>query len=431
MRSIDRWKRLLRGVTLAAGFAVLGAGCDIDSLLDVQPLDQVPAEGLTAPANAELLVNGAIADFECAYGAYVALTGVVAQEMVDATQTAARWPAERRDFAGEAEQSQYATFGCTGLGVYIPLQTARWSAENILGALQEWTDQELADLGFDRQELIAKAAAYAGYSNLLLAEGFCSVALDLSGEMSTAEVFQRAIDHFTTAMNAAQTAGLDSLVNLAHVGRARAYLNLGDGASAVADASQVPDGFEYFAQAEPGEFSTRHNRLFAQNGPLEQNGGDALSVGSEYIDFQHMGEADPRVPVSDFIRTENEGTDLYFQEKYTSLGDDIPLATYTEAQLIIAEVQLGQTAVDIINDLHDAAGITADFAGGTDAEILAHVLEERQAELWLQGQRFNDIERNNLDLVPAPGEAYRKGGEYEDARCLPLPLIEIRNNPNI
>lgn len=429
MTSIHAMKRLLGGPGLVMALAVMISGCDLDSLLDVNPVDRVPAEGLTIPSNAELLVDGAIADFECAYGAYVALSGVVAGELIDATQTAARWPAERRDFGDEADQSQYATFGCTGLGIYEPIQTARWSSENILFALQGWTDAEMDDLGFDRQELMATAAAYAGYSYVLLGEGFCSAAINLSDEMQPSEVFDSAMVRFNTAIAAAEAAGRTDLEALAHVGAARTLLNLGRGSEAVAHAQQVPAGFVWSAEAS-GDFSVRANRVFAQNGPPPL-GGTALSIGVPYRSFQHMGLDDPRVDVSDFVRTNNDGTDVYFQLKYESLDDPLPLATWEEAQLIIAEVELGQTAVDIINTLHAAAGLPATFASTDDGEILAHVIEERQAELWLEGHRFNDIERHNIPLDPAPGTAYRKGGEYEDARCFPLPFVERRNNPNI
>jgi hypothetical protein len=420
--------RVIRLTVLGLLVLVAGVACDLNELLEVDPVDRIPAEGLTVPANAELLVNGAIADFECAYGAYVALSGVVAGELTDATQTAARWPADRRDFSQTSYQSQYGTFGCTGLGVYVPLSTARWSAENILFALIDWTDAELSDLGFDRQELIAKAAAYAGYSYLLLGEGFCSMAIDEGPELTPTQVFELAVERFTTAMEAAQQAGESDLQNLAGVGRARAYLNLGQDAAALADAQAVPAGFVYSTTAS-GDFSVRSNRVFAQSGPPPL-GGTALSVGESYREYLHYGEEDSRVPVSDYIQTNNDGTDVYFQLKYGSLDDPIPLATYDEAQLIIAEVQGGQTAVDIINAFHEAAGLTP-FEGGTEAEILAHVIEERRAVLWLEGHRFNDIERHMLPLVPAPGTPYRKGLAYSDYRCFPLPDIEIRNNPNI
>lgn len=416
----------------ALGLFVAASGCGIDELLEVDPVDRIPAEGLTAPANAQLLVNGAIADFECAFGAYVALSGVVSGELDDATQTASRWPADRRDFSQNAYQSQYGTFGCTGLGVYVPLSTSRWSADNILTALQGWTDAELADLGFDRQALLATAAAYAGYSYLLLGEGFCSMAVDAGPELTPAAVFQLAVERFGTAIQAAQAAGDDDLLNMARIGRARASLGLGDETAALADAQAVagavPADWEYDASAS-GDFSSRANRIFSQNGPPPL-GGTSLSVGELYRTYQHFGEDDPRVPVSEYIRTNNDGTDLYYQLKYESLDDPIPLASADEAWLIIAEIQGGSTAVGIINDFHDAAGL-ADFSSTDEAEILAHVVEERRAVLWLEGHRFDDIERFNLALEPATGAPYRKGLTYGDYRCFPLPDIEIRNNPNI
>ncbi|HKJ92325.1 MAG TPA: hypothetical protein VJ957_04110 [Longimicrobiales bacterium] len=416
--------------------AVLGltvtatAGCDVHKLLQVDPVDRVPAEGLTTPANAELLVNGAIADFSCAYGAYVALSGVVAGELTDATQTAARWPADRRDFSQESYQAQYATYGCTGLGVYIPLSTARWSAENILNALQGWTDADLSDYGFDRQDLIAQAALYAGYTYVVMGEGFCSMAIDLSAEMTPAQVLALAVERFTTAITAAQSAGNTPVLNAARVGLARASLDLGQAANALAAAQQVPAGFDFEIETS-GDFSVRNNRVFAQNGepPL---GGTALSVGEAYWHYLHYGEADPRVAVSDSIRINSDGTPLYYQHKYMALDDPLRLASYDEAQLIIAEIQGGTTAEGIIDAFHTAAGLSAvDWTGATAQDILDHVVEERRAVLWLEGRRLYDINRFNLTMEPAAGTPYRKGLTYSDYRCFPLPDVEIRNNPNI
>ncbi len=428
MNPTNPLRYLLRVAALGLFVAVGATGCDIDELLEVDPVDRIPAEGLTTPANAQLLVTGAIADFECAFQDYVTLTGIVTDELTDATQTAARWPADRRDFSQNSYQAQYGTWGCTGPGAYVPLSTARWSADNILTALQGWTDADLEEFGFDRQELIAKAAAYAGYSYLLLGEGFCSMAIDESAELTPSTILELAVERFTTAIAAAQAAGDEDLENMALVGRARAYIDLGQEAQALADAQAVPEGFVYYATTG-SEFSVRQNRVFAFNGP-EPLGGSAASVGEAYRDYLHYGEADPRVPVTDYIKTNSDGTDIYYQLKYESLSDPIPLASYDEAQLIIAEIEGGQTAVNIINAFHDAAGL-GDFSSTDEGEILAHIIEERRAELWLEGHRFNDIERFNLELDPAPGTSYRKGLTYGDARCFPLPDIEIRNNPNI
>lgn len=431
MNPMLRLRRSPFAAALVCALTFTTAACDVSDLLEVDPVDTVPAEGLTTPANAELLVNGAIADFECAFGGYVALSAVIAGEMTDATPTASRWPADRRRFDTPSDEAQYATAACTGLGTYVPLSTARWSAENILTALQGWTEQELADFGFDREELIAKAAVYAGYSYVLMAEGFCSMAIDLSAEMTPDQVFQRALDHFETAVAAAQAAGLDDILNLARVGQARAYRGLNDGAAAVAAAQQVPAGFVYEVDTSV-DFSVRNNRIFAQNGPPPL-GGTALSVGEEYRAFQHYGVDDPRVAVSEFQGMDDDGlTPLYYQLKYDELDAPIRLASYDEAQLIIAEFQGGTTAESIISDFHAAAGLPAvDFSGLSAEQILEHVIEERQAVLWLEGHRFEDVERFDLTRIPAVGAEHRKGLTYGDARCFPLPDVEIRNNPNV
>lgn len=421
MRTLQRSRRArpLGRVGLLALGLFAAAGCE--DLLEVEPPDLIPAEGLAIPENADLLLNGAIGDFECAFGSYVTLSAVVAHEMLDATLTASRWIYDRRNLS---PTGSYATSSCTGLGVYTPLSTARWSADFILENLQEWSDSEVEN----RQRKVALAAAYSGYSHLLLGEGFCSVAIDLSPELDSEEVINRAIDRFDVAIQAATGAGAADVLNFARVGRARAYLDLGQGSSALADAQAVPADFEWVATAS-GDFSRRRNRVFDENGEGSA-GSDNLSVGEEYRDVEWNGTPDPRVPVSDFIKVNTDGTDLYYQYKYNSLSDPIPIATGDEAKLIVAEVQGGQTAVDIINQLHANVGLD-DFDGGSAAEIAAQVIEERRRELWLEGHRFHDIRRLNLPLIPAPGTPYRKGGSYGDDRCFPLPLVEINNNPNI
>ncbi|HEX7118979.1 MAG TPA: RagB/SusD family nutrient uptake outer membrane protein [Longimicrobiales bacterium] len=418
--------RSARGAVLALGVTLMAAACNFDELLEVELPDQIPTDGLAEPQNAKLLTDGAVADFECAYGAYVALTSVMAGEMMDATPTAARWPYDRRSV--NPNDGLYSTSDCEALGIYTPLSRARWSADNILQHLQEWTDEQVPD----RQRLIATAAAYAGYSRVLLAEGFCTVAgINNGPELTPEQVLQNAIERFNTAIEAAQGLGDgDPLLNFAYMGRARAYLGLGNGAAAVADAQRIPPGFVYGMSADtaPGR---RVNRVFAQSGTNTLGGGNALTVAPAYRALQHMGVADPRVPVID-AGFEDEGVAIFWQAKYPTRNTPIPIASYDEAQLIIAEVEGGATAEAIINDFHTAAGLPAfDATGLSDAEILAHVIEERRSELWLEGHRFHDIRRHELPLDPEPGTPHRRGGFYGDDRCFPLPSVEIRNNPNI
>src|ERR671919_2683436 len=100
--------------------ALLTAACE--DVLDVSVPSRIPIEDLEVPANARLMVTGAIADFDCAFGAYVVLGGLVGEELIDATQTADRFPYDRRDV--QPGDRRYSAFAFTALGVYTPPQTA-------------------------------------------------------------------------------------------------------------------------------------------------------------------------------------------------------------------------------------------------------------------------------------------------------------------
>src|SRR5688572_8787321 len=137
-----------RAAYLTAFAAVaLTTACDP---LDVVTTSRIPAENIEVPANAQLLVDGAIADFECAFASYVVQGGVTGEELIYAQQTADRTPNDARRVT--QNDVRYATNGCTALGVYGPLQVSRNSAETVLGYLKGWTDTEVP---VNRQNLIA------------------------------------------------------------------------------------------------------------------------------------------------------------------------------------------------------------------------------------------------------------------------------------
>jgi hypothetical protein len=403
--------------------ALFATGCDLDNLLDVEPASRIPADQLDKPASATLLVNGVVGDFECAFGAYVVVSGMIGEELMDATQTADRWPYERRSI--QSNDRRYGEFACTALGVYTPLSTTRWAAENALAKLKTWTDDQVPN----RQALIATTAAYSGYSHLLLGEGFCSgvlldANLDPGGEVTPAAMLDRAIERFNEAITVATAANNNDMLNMARVGLARAQLDKGDKAAAAAAAGEVVTDYVKNATAST-TFSRRENRVFREN-----NVSQSSSIGPAYRAFQHMGVSDPRVEVTDQMRTATDGTPIFTQNKYDGLTAPLPIATYDEARLILAEAQGGNAAVAIINAFHARAGLP-EYAGGTEAEIQAHIIEERRAELFLESHHLGDVIRYNLPLTPAVGTPFPKGGTYEGQLCLPLPNIEKLNNPNI
>src|SRR5256884_9624354 len=218
---------------LVLGLLTAAAGCDLfNNALEVQSPSSVPASGLETRANAQLLANGPIADFECAAGSYAVMGGLITDELLDATQTADRFPYDRRTMT--SSDGRYAVNDCIGLGVYTPLQTARFSALNVLSLLQGWSDAQVPG----RDSLMAILSAYEGYSLVLLGEGFCGMVvstLDANRQIvygdsiSPDSVFKLAVAAFTAAIGGAASVDIRKM---ALVGRARAYADLGQLTSA-------------------------------------------------------------------------------------------------------------------------------------------------------------------------------------------------------
>jgi hypothetical protein len=422
------WPAWWRGLGMIAAVAAsLGSSaCTmVEDVLAVDAPTQVPASVLDRPEHAPLLVSGLIGDFDCALGGYIVSQGLLGDELHDGTFTASRWPVPSRNLSGT---ETYGTSTCAGLGVYTPLSTARWTADDALRKLEGWSDAEVPA----RQQKIAIAAAYSGYAHTLMGEGMCTVAFDLSPELQPADAFNRAVDRFTRAIEAATAANDQEILNMARVGRARARLDLGQKAPAAEDAALVPAGFA--RNAVRTDIDARSRNRVAAESPWSNGSGTAgagTSVKEPYRNLTVGGVADPRVPVTNMNRkTGDATTDDWRQDKYRTPATSLPIARYAEARLIVAEVRGGQEAVGIINALRTAHDLPT-FASTNETEIQAQIVEERRRELFLEGQRLGDMRRHDAPLFPAAGAAYNKGGTYGQARCFPLPDVERRNNPNI
>src|SRR5438105_13145129 len=81
---------------LAAAIA-LAALLACNQLLDVNATDRLPAELVDDPAQASLMVNSAVGDFECAIGSFVVVEAIISDELSDAQLGAAASPYARRD----------------------------------------------------------------------------------------------------------------------------------------------------------------------------------------------------------------------------------------------------------------------------------------------------------------------------------------------
>jgi len=416
------------------GLLLLGsAGCE--RLLEVQAPSQVQDDNLHKPANAKLLVDGSRAAFGCAFQAYINGAALLTDEMEDTQLAAAAWPWDRRDWTS-AVGSGYAEATCTAFqtfGVYRPLQTARFTAEDAIKSITAFPDAEVTN----KPQLLAEANLLLGYGRILLGEGFCSAAEDLGPELFPQDFFARAESSFTEAMAQAQVAGATAIGTAARLGRARARLDLArlpgqavdlaKYGAAETDAALIATGFTYNVPYNAAAFYSQNN--IVQRNRLSLLYGVAPS-------YRNLG--DPRVQVTKGPLGADAVDTVWFANKYPALNTPIPLATWREARLIIAEAELAAgnvtTAIATLDSLRGRAGVgLPPYSGAIDPDsVRAYLITERSRELFLEGHHFWDINRFNLPLNPPAGTPYPvKGGTYADLRCLPLPDIERLNNPNL
>lgn len=421
---------VLRGALIPV--IVVAAACTEVTALKQENLGQLSASTIYVPTNAQLLVNGAIADFECAFSRYVVGSGLFSDELSNAIGSVSNYNYDRRTVQ---TIETYGTATCASNQqppIYTTLSVARASADTVAAKLRGWTDAQMP-AGVNRTRLIAQSAAYAGYSVLLLGESMCSAAINLSPEMTPAQLFAEAKVRFDSAVTAATAASDATTLNFALLGRARTLLNLKNAASAAADAARIPAGFVLNISTDAVNVR-RQNFSF-----LSINQNIWSTVDASFRNVTIGGTPDPRVAVTNTGRAGTaQGSQVWTPDKYAAITTVMPIARWAEAQYIIAEARVAAGDLDgaagAINAVRATrAGLPSySAAGQTASEVLAQVVEERRRELYLEGHRLGDVRRLALPFLPAAGTPYPGGGgTYGDQTCFPLPDAERINNPNI
>lgn len=418
------------------------AACNLDNLLKVQQPGRVPEAALNDPALAVTLATGVIADFECAWSAYSAGTALISDQFVQASGNLIQrnWASRRIT----ADDASYSTTGCSGsYGIYTPLHTARFQAEDVAKRLEAFTTAQVPT----RVTLQASVKAYGAYALVALGEGFCEMAIDGGPLMTPPDVLKLAEQRFTESLAFSAQVNNADLRNMASVGRARVRLDLGNFAGAISDASTVTAG--YVKNAARDESDARRYNSFCANITCASYGRNA-TISPTYRAVTWQGVPDPRVNVITIngMAADNASVLYYPADKATSRASAMPIASYKEAQLIIAEANARSgnlaAARTIINALHTTAKIPGYDPNNTATqdEVVIQVIEERRRELFLEGgQRLNDHLRfrGTKYNIPFKGEAGsfdpngvdRTGLPYGTTTCFPLPTVERSSNPNI
>jgi hypothetical protein len=404
-----RWLRGFNGALALLSLQLLQA---CQGILDVSLPGKVPGSALGSPGLATTMVRGAQADFECAFTEYVHDTGLWSNELLNSSANGevVGWGARLSTYDNGILPCQSAAATLGNYSVYLPMQTARVQAENAITALDGFKDSDVPT----RALLTANALVYAGFTYTLLGEAYCQVATGPEPLITPAAALGIAETRFTRAIGLATTLNDATLLNAARIGRARVRLDLKNTLGAADDAKLVTPSTFVFNATYSTQPVRRYNTTVAA-GTINAH----ESIAPEYRGLTVGTVADSRVPViKDPTRLNGQDgvTPLWIQKKYTALDSPLPVATWDEAQLILAEADPA-SAVTAINAVRSKYNLPAYTGTGT----LSDIQEERRRTLFLDGHRIGDMLRYGFPFATGRNQ---KGVPYGTLTCLPLPASE-------
>lgn len=410
----------LRRIGGATALVLVAGGCG--DLLKVSSPGTLEEGQLDDPSSEQFVVNGAIGEFQFAYGAYVLFSGALSDEVFT-------------DHANEPfrEISLHAfnDLNVTNREVYSNIQRARQSADD---ATERVKKMQGANAGSSLN--VARALIYAGYSYVLLGEGFCEAPVKDSASLSSAELLARAVTRFdegikvATAAAAVTNAALaQNFVNLARVGAARASLKRGESAKARSYAELVPDTYEwlaYYSANSPREFN-----------PLQIS----VRATSPFLGMSpaYQGQNDPRIPQPTASRTSLAAHQIFPPLKpsqYAGWASALPaqaievsthirFASGLEARYIVLEADGANAAMlTFVNARRAAGGKPQVILSGS--ALVTEFRVQRALDFYLTGQRLGDLRRYaaaGTDLFPT-GKFPVLPDSYGTNHCFLVPQSE-------
>lgn len=438
-----------------------GTACSLDSLLNsnkLPPSVSDPAITQTS-TGARAAYVGTLTQFDRAFGSafrgeafvssysFVVETGLLSDELLRLDLSSV----DRRRMPNVTDQYEKS--------LYFSLQKVRGQAGQAIGLLTRYLP--------DRPDLAGHLYAIQGYTEVFLAELYCSgiplSTLDFDGDFtyrpgsSTAEVFTRAVALFDTAL--ALAGDSTRVMDLARVGRARALLGLGDNAQAAAALALVADDYRY---------NVSYNNLAAGTGSEQNFARVVQSInwdftvsdreGSNGLDWRASG--DPRTQVTQQGATRPPGSlnsiFIYHPNKYAVDGSSpIVVASGVEARLIEAEAALRArdtaTWLAKLNYLRQTESFWSQIVpspggplvaledpgpdpdgAGKDSLRVDLLFRERAFWLFLTGHRQGDLRRLIRQYGRLPNQVYPIGTYWDGSQygfdvTVPIPTEEFVN----
>lgn len=450
-----------------AGVAVAAFVLSCDNILKVNNPEQLPVTGLSDTALINAQVAGVVGSFETGF---TRSTGAVlwsANFLTDEQVTGLNWESYARVNQRLVNYTE---------GPVAPL----WGSLSRVVRLGEDVSARIETVLTPDDKRLATTYVFAGYAYLYIGESMCSAVFGTAEQPGTveetpAQVFARAIAAFDKALSVAAATGQASIVSLAHLGKARAYLSLKDFDKTIQEASQVPSSFKYWVEYSAAQ-DAENNGLFGRTHGANHTMGVSPFFLQGSFGAQNLvaTQTDPRIQhTTRWTKGHNALTPLY--KPYQGLrfsgytgntiaprsatcpnctgavpstsGDTGPLLLYQKN----TQVLLG----DYLEAQHDLMEAKV-RKGGSDAEVLAFVNARRAvgnqppvalsgaalfAELRTQrsrdfyqgGLRLGDLRRWKRDGVgdffPSGNHVNQEWGAYGSWTCFPLPLAEYEGNP--
>jgi hypothetical protein len=399
--------------------ALLSNGCT--GLVEVDNPGVIEGTALDPVRDGRTFSLSARQNFATAYGPLIVHGAWSTGEALSAETMLASTEFDRRDVTAENEAL---------LSTWVLLSVARASAERTVSGL-------LGSAGDSANLDIARAALFAGYGSLLIAENFCQGAVDGGPPLPPEALLARAVEYFTLGLETGRVAARSgpsgdraeaSVIALAAlVGRARARLQTGlsgERPAVLADAAQVPDTFTYalWYSDSPGQTGRLGNAVWHATGFR-----GVLNIAPAFRDL-----GDPRVPVAppstDFPAIDGI-TPLWTQQKYRSYAAPIRLASGLEARYLKAEAQGSAAMLALLQERREANGIPRLDGPSDEAAVTTEFMAQRAREFFLEGKRMGDARRHpgRVPDLPVPGAAYHRSGfaPIGSQQCWPLPSKEL------
>ena len=435
--------------------ALLGATAACSDYLKVTNPNSVSVSKLGDSTDATLIVNGAIGEFQSMWANTALYGALFTDEIANQHVNTSYIQLDQRQVTSQLDLVSLT---------YSPIQRARFDGDTVANRLigYEGATKAATDVR------VARMLAFSAYSYIMLGETFCNAPIYGSKAYSPAELFAQAqpkLDSALAIAKAAKAAGVntasaDSIANLALVGRARVALDLGDWQNAITYASQVTPGFDfrvYYAEGIPTTPGLPVNPFWNATGspqPTTAPNGTTVSNGYSYaagalyfgVDTTFQNLNDPRVPTTTTRVKAMNANMIIVPSKPKSFGGYVApsaskpqgqpmtpgasmrVASYEEAQYIIAEAHQGDAVTLAFVNQERAANGLAPSTATTPDEILADLRDQRRREFYLDGHRLGDLRRY---ITQYHADYFPTGTNYGTATCFPIPISETNSNPNV